>query len=173
MAKPRCKAKTKAGTNCKAAPLRGGDYCSAHDPTLPDGTRFGSPAQASEAGKLGGGHNRRPRLYELLEKKILEEARADEWLAAQLDALTATRAVVIGSGKDAYTELVPDHPTRVKAAIAIADRLYGRPTQRTELTGDDGDPVQMEVVGEIVAHNPKARKALADARRRLSADRAE
>ena len=50
----RCKAKNKAGKPCKATPLKAKDFCSAHDPSLPDSARFGSHAQAKEAAKLAG-----------------------------------------------------------------------------------------------------------------------
>ena len=37
----------------------------------------------------------------------------------------------------------PDHDIRVKAANALADRGYGRPSQ--SITGEDGGPVDVKV----------------------------
>jgi hypothetical protein len=50
----RCTGTTRAGEPCRAAPLKGCDHCSAHDPLSPAETRSGSVQQASRAGAQGG-----------------------------------------------------------------------------------------------------------------------
>lgn len=140
MAKPRCTGTTKAGQPCQASPLKDGNYCRAHDPELPASARFGSRAQATAAGKLGG-RPKAPRVVDILKERF--EAEADEWLGALKDALQAHEAVTVGFGKDAYLEMVPDHRTRLQALSIAFDRVYGRPKQQTELTGADGGPLEI------------------------------
>lgn len=57
-------------------------------------------------------------------------------------ALDAEYAVVVGGGDSARMEMVPDYELRVKAANAVLDRVYGRPT--TVVAGEDG-PVIVSV----------------------------
>lgn len=135
----RCTAQTKRGTNCKAARLKGKNFCSAHDPEASPSTRFGSRAQASEAGKLGG-RPKNPRVVDVLRERF--EARADEFLDALEQGLKAEQAYTVGFGEYAHVEMVPDYRTRLKALEVAFDRVYGRPAQAVELTGKDGGPVE-------------------------------
>lgn len=145
-----CNGTTKKGTPCKATPLKSGSvidditvkgrHCRAHDPDLPASARFGSRAQATEAGKQGG-RPKNPRVVDVLKERF--EAEVEDYLAVLRDALTAEEAVTIGYGEHAYMELLPDHRTRLKALEIAFDRVYGRPKQQTELTGAEGGPIEM------------------------------
>lgn len=108
-----CHAVNRAGDPCRAAPLTGSQWCSAHDPQLPAASRFGSTVQASEAAT--GVQRRTPSVAEKLRQRV--EAEADAVLAPFFQAL--------GAGAD--VEL------RMRAASALLDRVYGRPRQATEL----------------------------------------
>jgi hypothetical protein len=71
-----CTGTNRAGDACGAPPLKGGDYCSAHDRMRPDEDRFGSHVQALAAGRLGG-RPRKPRPTELARRRVEEQARAE------------------------------------------------------------------------------------------------
>jgi hypothetical protein len=143
----RCTGKTKAGTRCKARPLKGTERCAAH-PLSPAFTRFGSPEQASAAGKLGG-RPRLPRPHERLREIV--EAELEDWLAPYREALEAQRAIVVGTGDDAELELVPDHRVRMRATREVLDRVYGRPriVSELEVSGPGGDPIRLEAMPDL------------------------
>jgi hypothetical protein len=138
---PSCSATTRKGQPCKVAPLKGSEYCRAHDPTLPDSSRFGSPAQAAVAGSAPKPHKLGAR--EAMNEAFLEAAREhrDAIIAAYIDGLDAERTVVVGNGPSAFTESVPDPPTRLTAAEKLTDRVIGKPRQGVEITGADGGPI--------------------------------
>jgi hypothetical protein len=140
MATRRCKGNTKAGKRCKARPLRGRNHCSAHDPDTPRSNRFGSPEQAATAGAAGG-RPKKPRATEILRDRV--ENDVDRWVQPFEEALAAEAPVVVGTGKHATLEMVTDHGTRMRAAIAVLDRVYGRPKQATEISGPDGNPIEI------------------------------
>lgn len=102
--------------------------------------------ERSRGGKKGG-----PARAEAIAKRRAEaEERASEKLDAALDraitryveALDAGVYETVGDGEERM--VVSDHDTRIKAADRITDRLLGKPTQHTELTGADGGPVVLE-----------------------------
>jgi hypothetical protein len=138
----RCSGTTRAGEPCRAAPLKGRETCSSHDPLSPAETRFGSTQQASRAGARGGAAGRRPRVVDVIRERIEEEI--EPVISALVDALTADRGVVVGQGESASVEFVPDHDARIKAARELLDRAYGRARQALEVTGEDGAPVALE-----------------------------
>src|SRR2546422_54585 len=70
----RCKSKTKAGRRCRAAPLKGGEMCSAHDRMRPDEDRFGSPVWSARAGASA--KPRKPRPNDEMRRLAEEHARA-------------------------------------------------------------------------------------------------
>jgi hypothetical protein len=133
----RCTGTTRSGDRCRAAPLKGRDHCSAHDPLSPAETRFGSVRQASRAGAAG----RRPRVVDVIRERIEEDI--EPVIAALVDALTADRGVVVGQGENATVESVPDHDARIKAARELLDRAYGRARQALEHTGEAGRPIEV------------------------------
>lgn len=148
----RCKGTTKAGKRCRAAPLAGGKYCSAHDPQLPAATRFGSPEQAARAGALSSTHI--PTVTEVMRVRV--EAHVDQVLAPYFKALgvdyvggearLGRGAVIVGKTKDG--EVIPsdveDLAGQVAAAERLLDRVYGRPKQTAELSGPDGGPIVVD-----------------------------
>lgn len=135
-----CNANAKSGKPCKATPLKGKNFCAAHDPETPASARFGSRAQATEAGKLGG-RPKAPRVVDVLKERM--EAEIDTWLGALKDALHAEMPFSVGWGEDAEMEMVPDHRTRLAAFKEACDRAYGKAKQQTEITGADGGPIEM------------------------------
>lgn len=148
----RCKASTKAGRRCRAAPLRGGTYCSAHDPNRPDETRFGSREQASRAGAAA--KPRTPAVSEVLRERV--EGAADEILAPYFKALgveyvngeiqRGPGAVHVGKTKDGdvIASDVEDLAGQITAAERLLDRVYGKPKQTAELSGPDGGPIVVD-----------------------------
>jgi hypothetical protein len=134
-AKRRCKGTNKAGARCGAAPLKGSDYCRAHDPTVPEETRFGTPEQAGVAGS-----SPKParKLTSILLRKL--EERAEEIVDGLLD-LTQ----------------VEEPATRLRAIAEVYDRAEGKPKQATELTGRDGGAIAHTVAPDYA--DPKVREA--------------
>jgi hypothetical protein len=158
-----CKGTNKAGKPCKAAALTDNDYCRAHDPLLPAESRFGSTQQAREAAT--GVERRYPRLREVAERKL--EAKADRIVDAQLEALDATRAVVVGDGADAYVEMVPDFLTRLRAGDTLMSRALGKPAQEQTIHADHkvlavnfdaSDPDTRQLIGDILRRRPASRQ---------------
>lgn len=135
-AKPRCKATTKAGGDCKAAPLTDSEFCLAH-----------SDAETRRSmGFVGenGGRPRKPRLSELY-AEVAEEMR-DEIREVLKRGLKAQRAVVVGNGPSAHVEEVEDIPTQLKTAAEIADRTDGKPRQSVEMSGPEGEPISASII---------------------------
>lgn len=133
MTRRRCKATTKRNTPCMAAPLKDQDVCLAHaDEEVRISTDFGYGPRP--------GRPPNPKPVEVLREKI--ENDIEKWLAPYEEALRAERGVVVGNGPEAHVELVPDIPTRMKAADAVLDRIYGKAKQATEITGAGGGPVE-------------------------------
>ena len=114
MSDRRCHATNRAGDPCAANPLRDGQFCSAHDPHLPAGARFGSSEQAAQAAT--GVRRRPPSVIELLRERV--EAEAEAILAPYFEALAQ------GEGVE----------QRMRAAERLLDRVFGRPKQSAELS---------------------------------------
>jgi hypothetical protein len=173
MSAKRCKGKTKAGNACKVSPLTAAGaaklglpendqaYCSAHHPELPASARFGSPAQAREAGQLGG----RPALprptdvaRQLVEENVVAILRPhfrtlgyDVVMSADGPRLVENEsgpAKMHGESKDGDIVASPhdDLAAMMAAADKLLDRIYGRPKQATELTGAGGAPITPVVI---------------------------
>jgi hypothetical protein len=155
MAKRACKGKTKAGKACRAAPLRDGDYCSAHDPISPDSTRFGSPEQAAAAARFAG-RPRTPRPTDLMREIVEDEVVAV--LAPFFRAIGIDIEVVDGelvkqpcTRPSRYVWAGPDDPAvhmedlgaQIAAAEKLLDRVYGKPRQALEHTGAGGGPIEV------------------------------
>ena len=126
---PRCTATTKAGEPCSAAPMTGRETCMAHA-DLETRKAVGFVAEAGAAGRPP-----KPKRFEVWREKV--EADFEKWTKPYVDALEATKDD--GSA---------DHVIRMKASDAVLDRAYGKPTQRTELSGPDGGavPLWLQVV---------------------------
>lgn len=156
--KRRCTGKTKKGARCRANPLHGRKTCIAHsDKETQNSVGFGGPQE-------GSGRPRAPRVIEEMRRRVEEEV--DDILAPYFDAL---RGAVLHAAYEGEV-FVSDHPdvaARIAAAEKLLDRVYGRPRQVTEVTGEDGGPIQLE--GELA--DPTVREALFDAARRIDAHR--
>lgn len=134
----RCRGRTKADEPCGAPPLRpgtvvegveaSGEWCRCHEPSLPSRTPL-----THEDRVRGGEATRRLKPTEVLRERV--EAEIDRWLRPYEEALAADRALVVGTGPKARVEVVPDLPTRMKAAEAVLNRLYGTATSRSEFSG--------------------------------------
>jgi hypothetical protein len=151
----RCSATTRAGEPCRAAPLKGRETCSAHDPLSPGSTRFGCPAQAREAG-VQGGRPRVPRSTELQRRLVEEHAGAvvrPYFRALGLDVDedgNVTRlergAIVVARDKEGnvHASDVEDLAAQITAAEHLLNRVYGKPRQQLEHTGPDGGPIEVK-----------------------------
>jgi len=131
-----CKATTKAGKPCKAAPLTDTDFCLAHS----DAETRESAGFVADNGF--GGRKRLPKEVELYEKVWL--ANQPKLTEALERGITATRHVVVGNGPTARVEEVPDIPTQIKSVEIITDRLAGKPRQAMELSGSEGGPIEFQ-----------------------------
>jgi len=140
--------------------------------------RFGGPTSTS--GNNRGLQTCKPTNPYKYMREVLEE-HVIEFLKPYLEALTAEKEVVIGNGRTARMERVPDHRARLQAAEQLLDRVYGKPKQTTMLEGSVDSKVSVEVpqdddrqleVAKILAAagavNPKiaAASAVADAKSR-------
>ncbi len=173
MSKRQCKGENAKGGPCGANPLRPGteidgicvtgDYCRAHDPNLPDSARI-------QGAQPGAGRPKKPRVVDVLKERV--EAEVDQWLDVLQDARVAVKVVgIVGEGEMAEPIEVEDHAIRLKALSIALDRVYGRPRQ--EITGADGQPLQLEVTGAAILSDPDARKHAAGLRKRVGASRAQ
>lgn len=155
MSAKRCKAKTKAGKPCGRVPIKGSDYCNTigHDPNASPSVGFGSHAQASAAGKLGG----RPPLPKptdvarrLIEENVVRILRPHFLaLGMELDddgrVTIVQGAVMVGESKDGdmVVSSIEDLGAQMEAAEKLLNRVYGRPKQSTEISGPEGGPVEI------------------------------
>lgn len=168
MAKRRCKGTTKKGARCGSPPLRPGtiiegvtvkgEHCRTHDPDLPDSARI-------QGAQPGAGRPRTPRVVDVMRERV--EERVDEVLAAYFETLENATLHTFFFG-ELITTNAPDYGARMKAAEKLLDRVYGRPTQRTELGSDVNKPVRISA--ELLA-DPKLRDELRAVTRRVAAAR--
>lgn len=122
------------GTPCGAWRMKGKNTCVGHlDRKEKEAIGFGGPQE-------GSGRPKNPRVIDTLRDKV--EERADEIMDVYFDAMKATRAIVVGSGADAFVDEVPDWPTRLRAVEALNDRAYGKPKQVSEISGPEGGPIE-------------------------------
>lgn len=154
MSKRTCTAKTKKGTACKAVPLTDCDFCLAHAPEdVRESTGFGGS-------QPGSGRPPTPRAVDVLRERI--ESDIDEVIDPLWAALGADSGVVVGNGKDAFVEMLPDHKTRIAAARELLDRGYGKPKQATEITSPDGGALILVAPADATAKSRRAAELLKD-----------
>lgn len=171
MARRQCTGKTKKGKRCRAAPLKNSKTCLAHaDEKTRDNTRFGGP-------QPGAGRPRTPRPHEiaqqLVEAHIVRVLRPyfrtlgleirDDGSVRDCDG--AIKYVWAGTEEPAIR--VEDLGAQVMAAEKLLDRIYGKPRQVQELTGEGGGPI--EVASEL--SDPEVREAMFEVLRRVGAAR--
>lgn len=152
-----CTGTTTRGAPCKAPALKGTTRCRAH-PLDPASPRFGSHAQAREAGLLGG-RPRNPRPHEVMRDLIERNIGAllePYFKVLGYDVVDAGEeglklAPSLGGGAKLYASfegdvVVSGHDdlgAMQAAAERLLDRVYGKPKQQTELTGAEGGPVDV------------------------------
>ena len=129
-------------------PLRGGDFCLAHDEVSRDSVRFGGP-------QPGSGRPRVPRSTAL--QRELVERHAVAVVRPYFRALglgidedgnlkqLARGAIVVGRDKEGgvHASTVEDLGAQIAAAEALLNRVYGRPRQALEHTGAGGGPIEV------------------------------
>jgi hypothetical protein len=153
MARRRCKSKTKAGKRCRAAPLKGGETCSAHDRMRPDEDRFGSPIFSARAGASA--KPRKPRPNDEVLRLATEHARA---IVAPLfrtlgldlhddgSVTRCPRAMIVAKHEgEVFASEVEDLGAQMAAAREILDRVHGKPRQALELAGAEDGPIAVDV----------------------------
>lgn len=156
MAERRCKATTKDGQPCKAAPLRDGDFCLAHaDEETRESTGF-----VAANGK--GGRPKNPRVIDVLRERL--EERIDDVIGPLFDALEADRGIAVGNGPSARVEYMTDHATRIAAVRELLDRVYGKPRSTTEITGPEGSAIEIVTVEADQDHAAEVARILAQTR---------
>lgn len=153
------------GKRCRSSPLKGTDRCAAHpqDPEAAGSTRFGSPEQAKAAGALGG----RPKMPNIPEaaRKLLDD-HAEVFLRPYFRTLGYD--VLVSEGEFVLVELpkggaklygtsqktggirVSKHDdlgAMTQVAERLIDRVYGKATAKTEVSGAGGGPVQVATHG--------------------------
>lgn len=169
MTKRECEGENAQGKPCGAHPLKPGTvieevtvkgkHCRRHDPDLPESVRFGSPAQAREAGNKGG-RPPMPKPTDIARKLIEANELALQrpyWLALGYDvrigddgpklvSLPGGGVKVHGESKDG-TIVVSEHldlNAMQEAAERLWNRVYGKPKQSTEISGPGGGPIEHE-----------------------------
>jgi hypothetical protein len=121
-----CNGLTKKGERCTRPVRENGLQCWRHAPET---------AEAARAASLGGAEKRNQTVAELLRAKV--DADPELLLGPLVRALTAIKSYE----QNGQTVVVDDNATQLKAFEIAHDRLYGRPTQTTEITGKDGGPL--------------------------------
>lgn len=113
-----CKATTKAGKPCRSTSVHENGYCTAHQPQdFKDSIGLGG-AQKNPGPKV------KPRLIDVLRQEV--EERMQEVTAPFWDNLTS------------------DNPKiAMEAAKELLDRSYGKPKQATEISGPEGEPIEL------------------------------
>lgn len=151
--RPHCTGTTKKGQPCKAAPLKGTTNCLAHsDQETRESTRFGG-AQPNA------GRPPMPKPTEIMRRLLEQNAVAalrPYWRTLGFDVeigpdgprlveLADGGAKLYGTSKDGDVNVSrhDDLGAMMAAAEKLFDRVYGRPKQQTEITGDGGGPVEI------------------------------
>lgn len=155
MSTRRCTATTKAGQPCRASPLRGRNVCLAHsDADTRRSVQF-------LGGGPGSGRPRNPRPSEvardLIERNVLALQRP-YWRTLGYDVRIGPDGPMLVELEDGGAKMsatfegdvrvsdYDDLAAQMAAAEKLQDRVYGRPTQATEISGPDGGPLEMDSV---------------------------
>lgn len=83
------------------------------------------------------------------------KAKAQERLDRMADEVTADVAEIVDDLKDLYDQADPDDKLAIQQAIQshwriILDRTGHGPTERREVTGSDGGPLEININEEVV-----------------------
>lgn len=143
---PKCSRLTNAGNPCQmtsaVVTIRGKRYklktCVMH---APEAIKKELGVHYTSARNQG--RKKKKTALDLVRERIEEEA--ERYLQPLEDAMVALKAVVVGNGSSAHLEYTEDLALRVDTAFKILDRVYGRPKQITELSGINGDAMEIKV----------------------------
>lgn len=151
-AKRRCKSKTKAGTRCRAAPLKDDAHCIAH-------TRKDEVSQGFGGPQRGSGRPPKPRVTDLLRERAA--GRAEVIDAIYDRAMTEPKLVAKYEG-EVHVSDVDDLGAMLNAVERYLDRIEGKPRQAVELAASEtGDPLAVIVARDDPAVADAAREFLA------------
>lgn len=147
----RCKATTRAGNRCKAFALRDGDHCLSHDKNAREKARFSGKQENA-------GRPRKPKPTEIARRLVEENIVAVQrpyWRALGFDVEVTDegpRLIEIDGGAKLHGTqqrtgkvVLSEHDdlsAMMTAAERLQDRVFGRPRQALEVTGEDGGPIQ-------------------------------
>lgn len=155
MAKRDCEGTNRRGRPCSAAAVRAekGDprYCLSHQP---EETR---EALGFGGSQPGAGRPRNERPLDLARQLVIDNAHAflrpylrtlglDFDDAGQVVPSPDGGAVLVGRDKEGgvFPSDVEDLGAKIAAAERLFDRVFGKPRQALEHTGEDGGPIQTE-----------------------------
>lgn len=154
MSARRCTGKTKKGTPCKAAPLKGRKTCLAHSD---EQTRASTNFQQGPRP----GRPRNPRPSEIARRLIEQNELALQrpyWRTLGYDVVIGDDgpelvqledggAKLYGTSKNGNVVVSrhEDLGAMMTAAEKLQDRVYGKPKQTTEVTGPEGGPIRVDL----------------------------
>lgn len=174
--KRKCHGKNQQGKPCGAPPFKpgtivkgikvSGKWCSRHDEDLPENARIGGA-------QPGAGRPRKPRVVDVMREKLEEniDLMIDPYLQQALQAVNRIPKVIDPkTGEITEWEEIPDYKARIAAVEKLLDRGYGKPGQALELTGRDGNPIEVDA---LAFTDPTVRKAADEYARRVGNARAD
>lgn len=144
MSKRQCHGTNRNGEPCKAAPLKGENWCRPHHPETPETDPF-------KTGRVPNcGRKPVPKVTDILRERV--EAEVERVVRPLFDALDAEAALVVGGNSaDARLEFAPDHKVRLQAVRDLLDRIYGKPRQSQEISGPDGGAITIADLARLAA----------------------
>ncbi len=120
----RCAATNKKGEPCRSPVVTASGLCRVHD-----------PAQAEAVAQMQQrGGRRKAETYQAALEAFMERNR-EKIITVYREALRANKIAIDQRTAEAVDTQQPDHVVRLQAAERIQDRVYGKPTARTEFTG--------------------------------------
>ena len=140
-----------------------GKWCRQHDQDLPENARIGGA-------QPGAGRPKKPRVVDVMREKLEEniDKMIDPYLQQALDA--KCQFITLDKKGNEKIVMIPDYKARIAAVEKLLDRAYGKPGQALELTGKDGNPIEVD---PLVFADPKVRKAADEYARRVGTARAD
>lgn len=152
---PRCTTQKKDGTPCMAPRKRGSLFCANHkwmDEAYPAAPVAAPSAAAGRAVvPLGdrqaiAAEQRKIRKDVIAEMREVAEIDPKRIFATLFEGLTATLVIYDRASGDRIATEQPDWDVRFAAFDRIADRLYGKPKTRQEVSGPEGGPINIAAI---------------------------
>jgi hypothetical protein len=119
-----CRAKTKAGRQCLSPTVGPDGFCRSHSP---------AHREALLAQSRNGGRKTASNYHEAMEQFV--ESNRRKIVGVYRDGLEATKIAVDQRTAQAVDTGQPDHAIRLQTAERVLDRVFGKATTRTEITG--------------------------------------